>query len=159
MKQIDLRTPTADTGCEVLVHYDLMLEDGTVADSTRGGSPLRLRLGDGTLIEGLERVVRGMRPGERREVLLAPEQAFGPRLENNLHAMPRVSFPDAEKIVPGQVIGFVTPGGTEVGGTVQSVDEQVVVVDLNHPLAGHRLFFAVELVAVVPRDGTALPAG
>jgi FKBP-type peptidyl-prolyl cis-trans isomerase 2 len=64
--------------------------------------------------------------------------------------MPRSGFPADIELTPGNLIAFDTPAGEEIAGTLLSLDEQTVEVDLNHPLAGHRIIFDVEILDVVP---------
>lgn len=138
--------------CQVRIHFDLALENGTVVESTRDANPLTFVVGDGTLIEGLELVLYGMRVGDRQCVSLEPRDAFGYRDEGNVHTMPRREFGANEELSPGQIIGFTTPSGDEVPGTVQAILEDTVAVDFNHPLAGHQITFDVEVIAVSEPD-------
>ena len=101
-------------GCEVLMHFSLTLEEGTVADSTRGGEPMRFVVGDGSLAPGLEAVLHGRRAGEHRSVNLSPEALFGERDPAAVHTMPRADFPDGLEPEEGLVVGFSAPGGQEV---------------------------------------------
>lgn len=139
---------------EVVMHYTLTLRDGTVADTSRGEQPLRFTLGDDTLIAGLERVLYGLKPGDRQVLCIAPADAFGYPDESNVHALPRADFPDDMELEPGVVIEFGLPSGEPVPGTVTELRDDEVVVDFNHPLAGHEISFDVEILAVDPDEET-----
>jgi FKBP-type peptidyl-prolyl cis-trans isomerase SlpA len=133
----------------VTLHLSLTLEDGTVAESTFEDEPLTLTMGDGSLAEGLELGLYGLRPGDTQRLELYPEQAFGLRDPGKVHQLPRADF-DAEMVLePGLVIGFNTPGGEELSGTILAFDDATVEVDFNHPLAGQVVIFDVEVIAVV----------
>ena len=133
----------------VTLHLSLTLEDGTVAESTFEDEPLTLTMGDGSLAEGLELGLYGLRPGDTQRLELYPEQAFGLRDPGKVHQLPRADF-DAEMVLePGLVIGFNTPGGEELSGTILAFDDATVEVDFNHPLAGRVVIFDVEVIAVV----------
>lgn len=137
------------TGVSVLIQYTLALEDGTVIESTIDSDPLRFTMGDGALIEGLEAVLNGMVTGERQCVQLDPREAFGFADETNVHLMQRKQFPDDIDLEPGLIIGFTTPSGEEVPGKIMEIpDDELVVVDFNHPLAGHNVTFDVEVLEV-----------
>ncbi|MGW8229109.1 MAG: FKBP-type peptidyl-prolyl cis-trans isomerase [Gammaproteobacteria bacterium] len=146
----DIEALTIGPGSEVLMHFTLSLADGTVADSTRDGEPLRFVMGDGTLIEGLELVLYGLKVGDRQCLSIGPRDAFGFPDEENIHTMPRDEFPTEMQLEPGMIIGFNTPSGEEVPGAIQEMKGDEVVVDFNHPLAGHEVIFEVEILEVKP---------
>jgi FKBP-type peptidyl-prolyl cis-trans isomerase SlpA len=133
----------------VTLHLSLTLEDGTVAESTFADEPLTLTMGDGSLAAGLELALYGLRPGDTQRLALYPEQAFGLRDPGKVHQLPRADF-DAQLVLePGSIIGFDTPGGEELSGTIIGFDDVTVEVDFNHPLAGRTVIFEVEIIAVV----------
>lgn len=135
-------------GSEVLMHFSLCLKDGTVADSTEENEPLRFTMGDGTLIEGLELVLYGLKTGDKQSLEIAPIDTFGFPDEENVHNMPRSEFAEDLAIKEGTVIGFTTPSGDEVPGTILEFNQDTVKVDFNHPLSGHTIIFDVEILEV-----------
>jgi FKBP-type peptidyl-prolyl cis-trans isomerase SlpA len=143
-----LTEPAIAHGSTVRMHYTLALENGTVVDGTAEDEPLRFTMGDGTLVEGLELALFGLKAGDRQTLRLDPREAFGPRDATNVHALPRAEFPAEMPLEPGLIVGFTTPAGDEVPGTVLEVDEQEVLVDFNHPLAGHEITFDVHILEV-----------
>ncbi len=146
---VTMRHPV-DVGSTVTLHLALTLEDGTVAESTFEDDPLTFTMGDGSLVHGLELALYGLRPGDTQRLALYPEQAFGPHDPERVHRLPRAGMPADIELTPGNLIVFDTPDGEEIAGTLLSLDEQMVEVDLNHPLAGRRLVFDVEIIDVVP---------
>jgi len=146
----DIEALTIGPGSEVLMHFSLSLADGTVADSTREGEPLRFVMGDGTLIEGLELVLYGLKKGDRQCLSIEPRDAFGFPDEDNIHTMPRSEFPADMQLEAGMIIGFSAPSGEEVPGAIQEIKDDEIVVDFNHPLAGHEVIFDVEILEVKP---------
>jgi FKBP-type peptidyl-prolyl cis-trans isomerase SlpA len=146
----DIEALTIGPGSEVLMHFSLSLADGTVADSTREGEPLRFVMGDGTLIEGLELVLYGLKKGDRQCLSIEPRDTFGFPDKDNIHTMPRSEFPTDMQLEVGMIIGFSTPSGEEVPGAIQEIKEDEIVVDFNHPLAGHEVIFDVEILEVKP---------
>ena len=136
----------------VTLHLSLTLEDGTVAESTRDDEPLTFTLGDGTLVEGLELALYGLRPGDKQRLSLLPEQAFGLRDAEKVHRLPRADFPADMTLEPGCIIGFDTPEGEELPGMVVAASEVDVDVDFNHPMAGHVVVFEVEIIDVQLAD-------
>ena len=141
-----------DIASTVTLHLSLTLEDGTVAESTFGDEPLEFTMGDGTLVHGLELALYGLMPGDVQRLELYPEQAFGVRDPDNIHAVPRADFDPGIALKPGVIVGFETDAGDELAGAILSLDEESVEVDFNHPLAGHTIVFDVEIIDVVPAD-------
>jgi len=130
------------------MQFRLALEDGTDVDASGEGEALEFTLGDGTLYEHLEAHLLGLHAGDRERFLLGPEEAFGFRDSDNVHAMARGEFPPEMALEPGTVIQFDTPGGDAIPGTVFEVDNESVSIDFNHPLAGRNLIFEVEIISV-----------
>jgi len=140
-------------GSTVTLHLSLTLEDGTVAESTFGGEPFTFTMGTGVLAHGLELALYGLYPGDTQRLELTPRQTFGQRDPANIHHLPRSVFAQELQIEPGVIVGFETADGDEVGGAVLALDGDSVEVDFNHPLAGHVITFAVEIIDVVPPSG------
>ena len=107
-------------------------------------------MGDGTLVEGLELGLYGLKAGDTQRLVLEPEQAFGLHDPAKLHQLSRSEFSRELELEPGVIIGFDTPSGEELPGTVVSLTDALVEVDFNHPLAGRVVVFEVEIIAVVP---------
>jgi len=135
-------------GCEVVLNFTLSLADGTVVDATEENEPMQLCIGDGSLIAGLEQTLYGMKAGERQCVSIDPRDAFGFPDETNFHEMPRSEFAKDIELEPGLIIGFSTPAGDDVPGTIREIKGDTVLVDFNHPLAGREIIFDVEILSV-----------
>jgi FKBP-type peptidyl-prolyl cis-trans isomerase SlpA len=134
----------------VTLHLSLALEDGTVAETTFEDEPLTFTMGDGTLVEGLELGLYGLKAGASQRLVLQPEQAFGLHDPGKRHRLARAVFPADMELEPGIIIGFDTPTGEELPGTIVSLADETVEVDFNHPLAGRVVVFDVEIIAVYP---------
>ena len=134
-------------GTRILIHFSLQLPDGRLIDSTRGRRAASCVVGDGTLPANFEKFLIGCKGGDKVDVLVPAEDAFGPRREENVHRIRRERFPDID-LVPGLVVSFADPGGGELPGVVQSLDGDLVEIDFNHPLAGRDVRFQVEILAV-----------
>jgi len=65
-----------------------------------------------------------------------------------VHQLPRADFDAEMALEPGLIIGFNTPGGEELSGTIIAFDDVTVEVDFNHPLAGRVVIFDVEIIDV-----------
>ncbi len=133
----------------VTLHYRLSLEHGAELLSTFGAAPATLALGAGELAPGLERCVEQAVPGKRYVFLLEPGQAFGERREELLQALPRAAFPADMRLAAGEAVEFAGPEGDAHLGIVLEAGEDRVRVDFNHPLAGRRLRFELEVISVL----------
>ncbi len=138
----------ARKGDTVAVHYTGTLDDGEVFDSSRERDPLEFTVGSGQVIPGFDRAVEGLEVGKIREVRLDPDEAYGQAREDLVVQVPADQFPaGVEPEVGRQVQVQVAPGQARVA-TIREVGDDSVRLDLNHPLAGHALTFAVELVEI-----------
>lgn len=135
---------------EVIMHFDLKLEDGSAADSTRvNKKPAKLVMGDGSLTPNFEACLLGLQKGEKKSFTLAPEDAFGQPNPDNIHHMDRNRFSSELSLTEGVIVAFSQPDGSEVPGIIRSVAGDSVTVDFNHPLAGQTVIFDVEIVDVI----------
>jgi peptidylprolyl isomerase len=141
-------TDAAKAGDKLSLHYTGRLDDGTVFDSSAGRDPLEFTLGSGEVIVGLDRGVSGMQIGESREVIVPPEEAYGPRDEARVQSVPREAIPDHIPTEPGTQLSVQTPEGQTIPVVVGTVTDSHVELDANHPLAGQTLKFDVTLVEI-----------
>jgi len=131
----------------VSIHYTLRDEQGTVLDSSQGRAPLTYLHGKGNIIPGLEQALDGKAAGEKLDVSLAPEQAYGARDERLVQILPRSRLPEGTELAPGMQLRVEGPQGRRLV-QVMKVERDFVTVDGNHPLAGRTLHFAVEVAEV-----------
>jgi peptidylprolyl isomerase len=132
---------TARAGDTVHVHYTGRLDNGDVFDSSQGRVPLSFAVGSGQVIPGFEAAVDGLAVGSTVTVRLDASDAYGPRQDEMVLTVP------AEQAPPGLSAGQAVMLGDHPA-TVVEIDEQSVVVDANHPLAGEALTFDIELVGI-----------
>ena len=136
-----------ESGRTVAIEYTLKLDDGTVADSNVGGEPLKYTQGEGQILPSLEKELEGMGEGDSRSVRLSAEDGYGDVNPEFFREVPEDSVPeDARKI--GQVLYGEGPNGQPFQVRVHEVREEIIVLDLNHPLAGEALNFDVTVVSV-----------
>ena len=138
----------AKQGDTVLIHYTGTLDDGSVFDSSNGRDPLEFEIGSGQIIPGLDSEIPGMSVGEKKTVVVAPEQAYGPVNPDAKQSVPRADIPAEIPLEVGLPLQVQTPQGQALQVTVVEVHDETVVLDANHPLAGKSLTFAIELVSI-----------
>lgn len=139
----------AANGDTVAVHYTGTLDDGSQFDSSEGREPLSFTLGEGEVIPGFESAVLGLEPGESATIVIAPEDAYGPRHDEAIQDVSMELF--GENVPPlGVIITLVAPDGTQMQATVAAFAEDgtSATLDFNHPLAGQTLHFDIELVEI-----------
>lgn len=141
---------TIGPGSKVTMHFSVRFPDGFVADASEAGVPMTFVMGDGSMIQGLELTLYGLKAGDTQTVELDPLHAFGYPDPDNVHTMPRAEFAPELPLEIGTVIAFSTPSGEEIPGMIQEVKGEDVIVDFNHPLAGHDIIFDVEIVDIQP---------
>lgn len=131
----------------VSIHYSLKdAQSGEPLDSSDGSEPLEYLHGHGQLVPGLEKALEGKASGEKIDVEIAPEDAYGPREEARVIKVPRDRFDDDVEV--GQMVAAATPDGHHLRLRVTKVEGEKITLDANHPLAGLTLAFSVEIVAV-----------
>jgi peptidylprolyl isomerase len=138
----------AKKGDFVKVHYTGRLTDGTVFDSSEGREPLSFELGAGMMIAGFDKAVHGMAIGAKSTVDIPCAEAYGEPTEDLYFDVPMAQVPTDIEPKVGQQLSVQQGDGSSMPVTVLSVDEEKIVLDANHPLAGKDLIFDIELVAI-----------
>jgi FKBP-type peptidyl-prolyl cis-trans isomerase SlyD len=131
----------------VAFHYTLTNETGEVLDSSEGRDPLTYLHGSGNIIPGLEKELEGHQDGEKLQVTVTPEEGYGEPQPSLVQEVPRDAFQGVESVEPGMQFQAQTQGGPLMV-TVTKVEGDTVTVDGNHPLAGQKLNFDVEIAEV-----------
>lgn len=134
----------------LLCHMNIVLEDGSTADSTKAsGKPARLNVGDGTLSPAFEAQLAKLNEGDKHSFTLEAVDAFGESNPDAIHYMDRSRFPADMTLEAGVIVSFAGPGGSEIPGIVRDVAGDSITVDLNHPLAGYKITFELDVVKVL----------
>jgi FKBP-type peptidyl-prolyl cis-trans isomerase SlyD len=138
---------TVSNGKQVTLEYTMKLDDQSVVDTNVGKEPLKVTQGRHEVIPGLEKALEGMTAGEKKQVTVAPPEAYG--------TVDPKAFQEVEKkMVPteAQKVGTQLEGKTADGKTVypriSEVKNETIVLDFNHPLAGKTLYFDVKVLDV-----------
>ncbi len=131
----------------VKFNYTLKDDEGNVLDQSPEGQPLLYLHGHSNIIPGLEQQLEGKSAGERVTAVVEPADGYGEYQEQAVQHVPRDNFQGVEDIQPGMQFQSEA-GGQVMLVTVTEVNDDEVVVDANHPLAGKRLTFDVEIQEV-----------
>ncbi|MEO7065849.1 MAG: peptidylprolyl isomerase [Rhodanobacter sp.] len=127
----------------VAIHYTLTVDGEEVESSHDREEQLWLLLGHGQLISGLETALEGHEPGDSLEVDVAPADGYGEREEGQIQRMSKKYFPQANRLKVGMVTVLKLKDGGQRAVTVHKVGMSTIDVDMNHPMAGKALHFAV----------------
>jgi FKBP-type peptidyl-prolyl cis-trans isomerase SlyD len=126
----------------VVVTLDYSLEvEGKEVDS----GPIQFLHGHGNIISGLENKIEGMQIGETKEVHVKAEDAYGqydPDLEIDL---PQSTFPEDFNIQLGRPMRLQDNEGRVFTGVAIAISDDMVKMNLNHPLAGKDLLFKTKV--------------
>ena len=138
-----------ENGQTVNLHYVGTLEDGTEFDSSRTrNEAMSVEVGSGKLIPGFEEALSGMSVGEVKSVTIEPTQAYGDVSSEAYQTVPRSAFPPEFTFEEGAMGQGRNPMGHSMTAKIESVSEESVVLDFNHPLAGKTLNFEIELLSI-----------
>ncbi|BCA80624.1 peptidylprolyl isomerase [Desulfuromonas sp. AOP6] len=139
----------AKSGDSIKVHYAGRLEDGTAFDSSKGGEPLSLTLGQGEVIPGFDEAIVGMQVGESKTITIGAEQAYGPRIDELVIELARKDLPGDLELTLGRQLEVTQEEGEPFVVEVTDLTDVTVTLDANHPLAGKELTFDIELVEIL----------
>ncbi|MEM3363914.1 MAG: peptidylprolyl isomerase [Candidatus Micrarchaeia archaeon] len=128
------------------VLYEGRFEDGQVFDASEEGAPLVFIGGAGMVIEGFEKGIEGMEPGQEKEIIIPPEEGYGYAHKELIIKMPKSVLEGMPDVRPGMEIVATLENGEQVPVKVLSLDESTVTFDFNHPLAGKTLIFRIKLL-------------
>lgn len=135
------------------LHYRIGLENGTDIANTFHTQPATLLLGHHQLALPLEQKLLGMFEGQRKLWTLSPLQAFG---ESNPKLLQYVSWEairagakEDEPFLIGDWIALSGPDAVRMVGQLKSHDDQAVLLDFNHPLAGQTIHFEAQIIAIL----------
>ena len=133
------------------IHYTTKLESGKVEESTIGQHPYSFIGSSDQMFQKVEDGIADMNVGEKKTIVLAPEDAYGKYFEESCQVTERSNFPADAGLKEG--LTFLTmQQGHEVPVRVTKVEGDDITIDFNHPLAGKSITFEFELLDL--RDAT-----
>lgn len=132
----------------VSIHYTLTGEDGEVIDSSVGADTLNYLAGAGNIIPGLDNALLGLVKGDKKQVVVAPDEGYGEVSEELVQKLPTDMFGGIDKIEVGMSFQAQGAQGEVQHVEVIKVEEDGVTVDGNHILAGKTLNFDISVEEV-----------
>jgi FKBP-type peptidyl-prolyl cis-trans isomerase SlyD len=140
--------PLIADGQVVIMQYTLRADDGEVLDASTADEPMAYLHGAENIVPGLEKALTGKGVGYKGKVVVEPAEGYGEREDAEPDAIPRRAFPPEMDIEPGMTFMAEGPNGEHAPIWVLAVEDDKVIVDSQHPLAGRTLHFEVEVVGI-----------
>ncbi len=138
---------TVEKDLVVAMDYRLLI-DGEVVDSSEGQEPLEFLQGHSNIIPGLEREMLGMKIGESKDVVVQPTEGYGEFDPEAFIEIPQNQFPDHIPVEVGTELQVENEEGQPTYARIDKVENNIVKLNFNHPLAGKELHFSVQVVAL-----------
>lgn len=132
----------------VKVHYTGKLDNGQVFDSSLEREPLEITLGKGMLIPGFENGILNMEVNEKKTINIPVTEAYGEIQQELFYEVKKEQLPQDMAPEIGMALTSKGPDGQEAHFVVSEINEDHIIVDANHPLAGKNLIFDLELVEI-----------
>ncbi len=140
----------------ITVQYKLYAPMGAekqveLIEETRPEMPFQFISGMNMVLDTLEAKLHPLQAGETFKIVLSEDEAYGPYIPEGVQEVPVEAFfvegkLDKETIYEGAVVPLMNSEGERFNGTIAEIKDKVVVVDLNHPLAGKTLTFEGHVV-------------
>ena len=137
------------SGDKIKVHYHGRLTNGETFDKSEGRESLEFEVGSGMVIKGFDDEVTGMAVGDKKTINIPADEAYGVKNYDMIIDMPKDRFPKDMEIEVGMPLSMSDGQGQQFQVVVAEVQEDVIILDANHPLAGEDLIFDLELVEIV----------
>lgn len=135
-------------GSKVKVYYTCTLKDGTIYESNIGKAPLEFVVGKGKVIKGFDTALVGMDLGQTKTVVFKPAEAYGQKDQGLMWTVPVAELPAGVEAKLGVEVSFCRADGSQVEGRIDKIEDAMLTIDGNHPLAGRSLTFEIKLAGV-----------
>ncbi len=140
------QTITNDT--VVGIHYTLKGEDGETIDSSAGQPPFIYLQGHGQVVPGLESALLGKNVGDKFPVEISAEDGYGDYVAEMSMTFPKSQFPEGAAFEVDNEFELVGENNEVIPARITAVEADSITLDANHPLAGKKLFFEIEIVSL-----------
>jgi FKBP-type peptidyl-prolyl cis-trans isomerase SlyD len=134
---------------DVVVSLDYTLTvDNEVVDTSEGTEPIEFLQGQGNIIPGLEQALYDMAAGEKKDIVISAADGYGEIDPDAFAEVPRKEFPPQIPMKVGIELQLKDESGDIMDARIDTVNENTVRLDFNHPLAGKQLNFSVQVVSL-----------
>jgi len=136
----------------VKINFTLRDDTGEIIDSSVDNEPFLFITGKDHVIPGLEAAIEGMLIGSKKSIVLDPDEAYGDVDESAIQIVKKNQFPPNSEINIGDEFVANANDGVKLPFVISEINGDDVTLDFNHPLAGQKLYFDIELLDM--RDAT-----
>lgn len=136
----------------VKINFTLKDDSGEILDSSNDNEPFIFITGKNHVIPGLEAAIDGMLIGSKKSIVLEPSEAYGDLDESAFQIVKKTQFPAGSEINIGDEFVANANDGVKLPFVISEINGEDITLDFNHPLAGQKLFFDIELLDM--RDAT-----
>ena len=146
----------------VALKYTLhTIENGekVFVEETTAENPLTFLYGVGMMLPKFEENIAGLSVGDTKSFEIATEDAYGERQEGAIAQLPVDMFAESGMPPVGAILPLQDNLGNQMNAVVVEVTPEVVVADLNHPMAGRSLSFDIEIINTRPATEEELSHG
>jgi FKBP-type peptidyl-prolyl cis-trans isomerase SlyD len=134
-------------GKMVSIEYTLRLIDQTAVDTNVENDPLTYLHGSDQIIPGLQKALEGMKAGQKANITVKPEEAYGLLDKKAFQEVPKEQIPE-DALQVDAILQGKDDDGKQFRVRVSEIRENSVLLDFNHPLAGKTLFFDITVLNV-----------
>lgn len=154
---------TVDNNHVVALSYTLHTIEGNgekvFVEETNGENPLTFLYGVGMMIPKFENEIKGLTAGDKKSFTISPAEAYGERQDDAIAQLPVDMFQESGMPPVGAILPLSDNQGNNFQAVVVEVTPEMVVADLNHPMAGKTLNFDVEILNTRPATEQELSHG
>jgi FKBP-type peptidyl-prolyl cis-trans isomerase SlyD len=130
----------------VSMQYRLSLDDGSLVEESTADEPLVYLHGHQNIIVGLEQALQGMAVGDHKEIVVEPAEAYGEYDEDDMEQVNHADMPPGFEPEVGMLLEVHDEEADEdFVAIVKEVNDEGMLLDFNHPLAGQRLHFDITI--------------
>lgn len=131
----------------------------TFVEQTSNENPLSFLYGVGMMLPKFEENITGLNTGDKASFELEAVDAYGERDDRAIAQLPADMFKESGLPPVGEVLPLQDNQGNQFRAVVVEVTPEAVVADLNHPMAGKKLNFDIEVLDVRPATEEELSHG
>ncbi len=137
-----------EKGKIISIFYSIKLVQNGKLIASRLKKPLRFRVGDKKLILGMDKELLGLKAGDKKKVRITPENGYGFRNEKLVKSLKRSQISDNVNVREGVILKKKAKSGRLFKGRIKSFDDQNVIIDFNHPLAGETFNLEMQVIDI-----------
>ena len=151
-------TKTIKDNLVVTLDYTLIVED-EILESTEDGEKIKFIQGIGQIIPGLENALYDMKVGEKKTVVIEPDDAYGDYDPESLEIAQKEEFSEEIPLDVGTFLDLRDDEDNVLSAQIIETDEDTITLDFNHPLAGKTLTFEITVADLRPASEEELEHG